>query len=62
MAMGNFCYIKGIECPFSTTLGQCLDDIYDDFGLCEMEGDAMPSKDLSREGRRQWCVEGGTYK
>lgn len=46
MAMGNFCYAQGIECPYATAYGQCLDDIYEDFGICEMLGDDMPSKEL----------------
>ena len=28
MAMGNFCYIQSIECPYATVLGTCRDDIY----------------------------------
>lgn len=23
MAMGNFCYIQNIECPYATALGTC---------------------------------------
>lgn len=42
MAMGNFCYAQGVECPYATAYGQCLDDIYEDFGICEMLGDDMP--------------------
>lgn len=42
MAMGNFCYIKNIECQYATVSGQCKDDVYSDLGLCEMEGDNMP--------------------
>lgn len=55
MAMGYYCYIKGIECPYATAIGDCLDNIYGDFGLCEMEGEDMPPKDLDSESRRQWC-------
>lgn len=55
MAMGNFCLIELIECRFATVLGQCLDDIVDDFGLCEMRGDEMPPKELSSDERRAWC-------
>ena len=58
MAMGNFCYIKEIECPFASAYGNCLDDIYDDYGICEMDGDDMPPKELSSEDRRDWCVKG----
>lgn len=56
MAMGNYCYIQRIECPFANTCGQCVDDIYDDFGLCEMMGDDMPPKELLTEERRAWCL------
>lgn len=42
MAMGNFCYIQNIECPYATALGTCRDDIYSDFNKCEMNGDDMP--------------------
>ena len=42
MAMGNFCYIQSIECPYATALGTCRDDIYSDFNKCEMNGDDMP--------------------
>lgn len=42
MAMGNFCYIQSIECPYATVLGTCRDDIYSDFNKCEMNGDDMP--------------------
>lgn len=42
MAMGNFCKIQQIECPHATSLGTCKDDIYDEYGLCEMLGDEMP--------------------
>lgn len=55
MAMGNFCQIKAIECPYATATGGCRDNIFDDFGLCEMEGDNMPPKNLSAEERRDWC-------
>lgn len=53
MAMGNFCKEKGIECPYATTMGLCLDDIHSDFGLCEMEGDDMPPKGLPPVERRE---------
>ena len=56
MAMGNFCWKELIECRFATALGQCLDDIADDFGLCEMQGDEMPPKELPSDERRAWCV------
>lgn len=36
MAMGNFCYIQSIECPYATALGTCRDDIYSDFNKCEV--------------------------
>ena len=29
MAMGNYCFIQGIECPYATSCGDCIDDIYD---------------------------------
>ena len=57
MAMGNFCYVKLIECPYATTCGQCLDDIYDDYCICEMEGDDMPPKELSKEDRVKWIMD-----
>ena len=38
MAMGNFCQIKNIECCNANVLGACKNDIFDDYGLCEMEG------------------------
>ena len=56
MAMGNYCYIQGIECPYATNLGTCLDDIYDEYGLCEMLGDDMPPKEFSTEDRIQWVL------
>ena len=52
MAMGHLCWREMIECPYATTTGQCLDDIVDDFGLCEMYGDNLPPKDMSTEQRR----------
>ena len=52
MAMGNYCYTEGIECPYATSTGDCLDEINDYFGLCEMRGDEMPPKGLSAEERR----------
>lgn len=55
MAMGNYCYIQSIECPYATVTGQCQDDIYDDFDKCEMQGDEMPPKEWSAEERRKWC-------
>lgn len=55
MAMGNFCYAKSIECPYATAVGQCKDDIYEDFNLCEMEGDDMPPIEFSSEERRRLC-------
>ena len=57
MAMGNYCYIQGIECPYATSCGQCKDDIYDDFGICEMLGDDMPPKELSEVDRRRWVYQ-----
>lgn len=54
MAMGNYCYAQGIECEYANACGNCIDDIYEDFGLCEMEGDDMPPKDMSSEERREW--------
>ena len=59
MAMGNFCHIKLIECEYATVCGQCLDDIYDEYGICEMEGDDMPPKELSPEERVKWVLNGG---
>ena len=56
MAMGNYCFIQGIECPYATSCGDCLDDIYDEYGLCEMLGDDMPPKELSAEDRIQWVL------
>lgn len=53
MAMGYYCYAQGIECEYATSCGTCLDDIYEDFGLCEMLGDDMPPRDLSEEERRE---------
>lgn len=57
MAMGNLCYAQGIECPYATVSGQCLDYIYDDYDICEMLGDKMPPKDLSSEDRRYWILK-----
>lgn len=57
MAMGNFCWTQLIECPYATAGGQCSDDIYDDFGICEMLGDEMPPKELAPELRRKWCTK-----
>lgn len=56
MAMGNYCFIQGIECPYATSCGDCLDDIYYEYGLCEMLGDDMPPKELSTEDRIQWVL------
>lgn len=56
MAMGNYCFIQGIECPYATSCGDCLDDIYDEYELCEMLGDDMPPKELSAEDRIQWVL------
>ena len=58
MAMGNFCYAQGIECPYATVCGQCLDDIYEDYGICDMLGDDMPPKELSAADRRAWVMKG----
>lgn len=58
MAMGNYCYAQGIECSYATTTGQCKDYIFDDFGICEMLGDEMPPKELSKDCRRKWCMKG----
>lgn len=55
MAMGNFCYIQNIECPYATTLGTCRDDIYPDFNKCEMNGDDMPPIEWPSHERRSWC-------
>lgn len=57
MAMGNYCYIELIECPYATITGDCLDDIYDKFGICEMHGDNMPPKGLSRDEWHRWCIK-----
>lgn len=57
MAMGNFCYAKGIECTYATVCGNCADDIYEDFDLCEMEGDTMPPKELPAEERRKLAIQ-----
>lgn len=59
MAMGNYCYAKRIECEYSTVCGHCLDYIYEDYGICEMEGDDMPPKELSSEERVKWVLNGG---
>lgn len=56
MAMGNFCYIQSIECPYATVLGTCRDDIYSDFNKCEMNGDDMPTIEWPPHERRSWCV------
>lgn len=56
MAMGNFCYIQSIECPYATVLGTCRDDIYSDFNKCEMNGDDMPPIEWPPHERRSWCV------
>lgn len=56
MAMGNYCYAQGIECSYATTCGDCLDSIYEDYGLCEMLGDDMPPRELSVEDRIEWIV------
>lgn len=58
MAMGNYCYAQGIECHYATAYGQCQDDIYEDFGICEMLGDEMPPKELPETYRREWCMKG----
>ena len=63
MAMRNFCYAQGIECPYATAGGHCLDDIYEDFGVCEMLGDELPPKELSAADGRAWITNkyhGGT--
>ncbi len=57
MAMGNYCYAQCIECPYATTLGVCLDDIYGDFGICEMLGDDMPPKEADTDTRRNLAFE-----
>lgn len=57
MAMGNYCYIEGIECKYATSMGDCLDDIADDFCLCEMHGTDMPAKGLPSEERRRIAAE-----
>lgn len=57
MAMGNYCYAQGIECPYATTYGNCLDDIYEDYGLCEMLGDDMPPKGLSKKDKVKWIID-----
>ncbi len=54
MAMGNYCYLQGIECPYATVLGRCQDDIYEDYGLCEMRGDKLPPKDWGTDARREY--------
>lgn len=56
MAMGNFCYIQSIECPYATALGTCRDDIYSDFNKCEMNGDDMPPIEWLPHERRSWCA------
>lgn len=60
MAMGNFCFAQNTECAYATVAGQCRDDIFEDFGLCEMLGDDMPPKELSSEQRCQWPLEKNT--
>lgn len=64
MAMGNYCYREAIECPYATSCGDCLDDIADDFGLCEMLGDEMPPKGLDTEERQKIAAQilRGVYK
>ena len=57
MAMGNFCWTQLIECPYANVSGSCTDDIYTDFGICEMLGDEMPPKEMSSECRREWAVK-----
>lgn len=57
MAMGNFCLAQMIECEYATASGRCLDDIYEDFGRCEMRGCDMPPKELPSDQRRQWCKD-----
>lgn len=54
MAMGNYCYIQNIECPYATVLGTCQDDIYEDYGICKMLGNPMPNKEWSPEIRKMW--------
>lgn len=56
MAMGNFCYAQGIECPYATASGDCLDDIFSAYDLCEMLGDDMPPKGLPAEERRSLAI------
>lgn len=56
MAMGNFCYIQSIECPYATALGTCRDDIYSDFNKCEMNGDDMSPIEWLPHERRSWCA------
>lgn len=53
MAMGYYCYAQGIECEYADACGNCIDYIYEDFGLCEMLGDDMPPKYLPTEERQQ---------
>lgn len=57
MAMGNFCYIQRIECAYATSCGKCIDDIYDEYGMCEMKGDDMPPKDISATERIKWITD-----
>lgn len=52
MAMGNYCYCQYTECPYATVSGKCQDNIWEDFGICEMYGDMMPNKDLDKELRQ----------
>ena len=65
MAMGNYCFIQGIECPYARSCGDCLDDIYDEYGLCEMLGDDMPPR---QHRRAPWAQvdkvgsEGGAHR
>lgn len=57
MAMGNYCCLRLIECPYATAMGTCRDDIYDDFGMCEMDGNEMPSIHMPAEERRLWAEQ-----
>lgn len=58
MAMGNYCYTQGIECNYATVTGKCQDDIYEDYGLCEMLGSDMPYKYLTTDERRYLACHG----
>lgn len=49
MAMGNFCYIQNIECPYATALGTCRDDIYSDFNKMHTGKSVTPAPNAGRQ-------------